>query len=141
VGEGVKSCPRAGCGKSACPVRWAGCGNGATARLLGHRQTKRAGTDKPDLLPPRHISTLPWGGVTDIQSTGSCTLHTGTWGSAADAPPRLARQAMERAAVEGRGTAPSCRLHRLPAQARNLRTRPSGRCAFGQPPWATRLSV
>ena len=22
VGEGVKSCPRAGCGKSACPVRW-----------------------------------------------------------------------------------------------------------------------
>jgi hypothetical protein len=28
--------------------------------LLGHRQTKGAATDKPDLLPPRHISTLPW---------------------------------------------------------------------------------
>ena len=37
----------------------AGCGNGATARLLGHRQSKGAATDKPDLLPPRHISTLP----------------------------------------------------------------------------------
>ena len=33
--------------------------NGATARLLGHRQTKGAATDKPDLLTPRHISTLP----------------------------------------------------------------------------------
>src|SRR2546425_12829115 len=29
------------------------------ARLLGHRQTKGAATDKPTLLPPRHISTLP----------------------------------------------------------------------------------
>ncbi len=28
-------------------------------RLLGHRQTKGAATDKPNLLPPRHISTLP----------------------------------------------------------------------------------
>ncbi len=28
-------------------------------RLLGHRQTKGAATDKPDLTPPRHISTLP----------------------------------------------------------------------------------
>jgi len=27
----VRSCPRAGCGKSARPVRWGGCGNGATA--------------------------------------------------------------------------------------------------------------
>ncbi len=34
-------------------------GNGATARFLGHRQTKGAATDKPDLRPPRHISTLP----------------------------------------------------------------------------------
>ena len=57
--EGVKSCPRAGCGRSACPVRRAGCGNGATVRVLGHRQTKGAATDKPNLLPPRHISTLP----------------------------------------------------------------------------------
>jgi hypothetical protein len=29
------------------------------ARLLGHRQTKGAATDKPDLLPPRYIPTLP----------------------------------------------------------------------------------
>jgi hypothetical protein len=29
------------------------------ARLLGHRQTKGAATDKPNLLLPRHISTLP----------------------------------------------------------------------------------
>ncbi len=27
-------------------------------RLLGHRQTKGAATDKPNLSPPRHISTL-----------------------------------------------------------------------------------
>jgi RNA-directed DNA polymerase len=36
-----------------------GCGNGVTVRLLGHRQTKGAATDKPNLLKPRHISTLP----------------------------------------------------------------------------------
>jgi hypothetical protein len=29
------------------------------ARLLGHRQTKGAATDKPILPPPRHIPTLP----------------------------------------------------------------------------------
>jgi len=29
------------------------------ARLLGHRQTKGAATDKPNLLRPRHIPTLP----------------------------------------------------------------------------------
>ena len=29
------------------------------ARLLGHRQTKGAETDKPNLLLPRHIPTLP----------------------------------------------------------------------------------
>jgi hypothetical protein len=29
------------------------------ARLLGHRLTKGAATDKPDLMLPRHISTLP----------------------------------------------------------------------------------
>jgi hypothetical protein len=28
-------------------------------RLLGHRHTKGAATDKPHLRPPRHISTLP----------------------------------------------------------------------------------
>ncbi len=29
------------------------------ARLIGHRQTKEAATDKPNLPPPRHIPTLP----------------------------------------------------------------------------------
>jgi len=28
-------------------------------RDIGHRQTKEAATEKPTLLPPRHISTLP----------------------------------------------------------------------------------
>jgi hypothetical protein len=46
-------------GKSASPVRWAGCGNGVMGRLLGHRQTKGTETDKPNLMLPRHISTLP----------------------------------------------------------------------------------
>jgi hypothetical protein len=29
------------------------------ARLRGHRQTKETATDKPNLMLPRHISTLP----------------------------------------------------------------------------------
>jgi hypothetical protein len=28
------------------------------AKLRGHRQTKETATDKPNLLPPRHIPTL-----------------------------------------------------------------------------------
>jgi hypothetical protein len=28
-------------------------------QLLRHRQTKGAVTDRPDVRPPRHISTLP----------------------------------------------------------------------------------
>jgi hypothetical protein len=59
VGGGVRSCPRAGCGRSACPVRRAGCGNGDTATPLRHRQTKEAETDMCSLKPPRHISTPP----------------------------------------------------------------------------------
>jgi hypothetical protein len=35
------------------------------ARLLGHRQTKGAATDKPRLRPPRHISTLPSPAMTE----------------------------------------------------------------------------
>jgi len=30
------------------------------ARVLGHRQTKGAATDNPNLRSPRHISTLPY---------------------------------------------------------------------------------
>src|ERR1035437_2451513 len=51
------------------PRRPGGCGNGVTARLLGHRQTKGAATDKPDLLPPRHISTLPFATVSQRAET------------------------------------------------------------------------
>lgn len=58
VGEGMMSCPRAGCRKSARPVRRVGCGNGATVRQLRHRQTKGAETVATHLPPPRHISTL-----------------------------------------------------------------------------------
>ncbi|MDR5816042.1 group II intron maturase-specific domain-containing protein [Caballeronia sp. LZ033] len=63
VCEGVMSCPRAGSGRSACPVRRAGCGNRVRARLFGHRRTKEAARDKPNLLLPRHISTLPTSAV------------------------------------------------------------------------------
>jgi len=35
-------------------------GNGARARLMRHRQTKGAETDRPIMPPPRHIPTLPF---------------------------------------------------------------------------------
>ncbi|MGH8283715.1 MAG: hypothetical protein ACRESE_07710 [Gammaproteobacteria bacterium] len=38
-------------------------------RLLGHRQAKATVTDKPNLLPPRHIPTLP--GIAAFFITGS----------------------------------------------------------------------
>ena len=41
------------------PYRRAGCGNGATAEPLRHRQTKGAETDMLSLTSPRHTSTLP----------------------------------------------------------------------------------
>src|SRR5262249_36208720 len=59
VDEGVKSCPRGQCGKSARCVRGEGCGKGARVEPLRHRQTKGAETDMPSLPPPRHIPTLP----------------------------------------------------------------------------------
>src|ERR1039458_1537214 len=53
------------------------------ATLLGHRQTKGAATDKPDLLPPRHISTLPGvAGCCRAQPTGrdqSLAVYSGRW--------------------------------------------------------------
>src|SRR5580704_626249 len=36
-----------------------GCGNGATAEPLRHRQTKGAETDMLSLTSPRHTATLP----------------------------------------------------------------------------------
>ena len=50
---------RAGCGKSARPVRRAGCGNGTMAHQLRHRGPKGAATVAIRLKSPRHISTLP----------------------------------------------------------------------------------
>jgi hypothetical protein len=39
-------------------LRRRGCGNGATAEPLTHRQTKGAGTDIPSLTLPRHTPTF-----------------------------------------------------------------------------------
>jgi hypothetical protein len=47
--RGVRACPRAGCGRSARPVRRAGSGNGSMVGLVRHRQTKEPGTDRLDL--------------------------------------------------------------------------------------------
>jgi hypothetical protein len=69
VGEGVIFCPRAGCGRSACPVRWARCGDGAKAEPVRHRQTEEAAIDVFDLQPPRHTSTLPNAAVPTTDST------------------------------------------------------------------------
>src|ERR1700730_1533712 len=41
------------------------------ARVLGHRQTKGAATDKPDLLPPRYIPTLPTSALDSVSTYGS----------------------------------------------------------------------
>src|SRR6516165_11118222 len=77
VGEGVRSYPRAGCGRSACPVRRAGCGNGVMATPLRHRQTKEAATDMCSLKPPRHISTLPKQEVTCIAHMSGLPIESG----------------------------------------------------------------
>src|SRR6266849_5277783 len=71
--KGVTSCPRAGCGRSACPVRCAGCGNGAMVEPLRHRQTKEAATDMFCLQPPRHISTLPFTTSASYSHVRSCS--------------------------------------------------------------------
>ena len=49
------------------PVRFdeGGVETGPAARLLRHRQTKGAETDRPILPPPRHIPTLPTPAVRD----------------------------------------------------------------------------
>src|SRR5450631_915804 len=56
------------------------------ARVLGHRQTKGAATDKPNLLPPRYIPTLPTRLAVDPHATRG-------------APRRVARAA---ASLDGR---------------------------------------
>jgi hypothetical protein len=54
------------------------------ARVLGHRQTKGAATDKPDLLPPRYIPTLPFH---DDGRTGGSRANSGRPRSAWQARP------------------------------------------------------
>jgi hypothetical protein len=55
----MSPCPRAECVNSARSVRRAGSGNGVMDRLLGHRQTERAGNRQAYVLgQPRHFSTL-----------------------------------------------------------------------------------
>src|SRR6516162_7965483 len=62
VGEGVRSCPRAGCGSPPARFDEGGVETEVTAGLLRHRQTKEAETVMSSLKPPRHISTLPYAG-------------------------------------------------------------------------------
>src|SRR3981189_436557 len=45
VGGGLKSCPRAGCGKSAGSVRWTGGEGRVTSDPVRHNRTKGAATD------------------------------------------------------------------------------------------------
>ncbi len=56
-GPSSESRRRAGCGKSACPVRRAGSGNGARADILA-LTTERVSNTHGRPKPPRHFSTL-----------------------------------------------------------------------------------
>jgi hypothetical protein len=91
VGEGVRSCPRAGCERFACPVRWAGSENGVMAEPLRHRQTKEAETDT------RHIPTLPEAVIPDpmrsrrsFQGAGALVGESGIDPTAGRRPSRAA---------------------------------------------------
>src|SRR5262249_51207585 len=59
VGEGVMSCPRAGWGKSACPVRGAGCGNRSHGRASEAPPDERGGNRyaRPTATAPHLDST------------------------------------------------------------------------------------
>src|SRR5207245_11671218 len=56
-GERMRPCPRAGCGKSACPVRRAGRGNGLGGATEAPA-TERVGQQLLSAYAPRHASTL-----------------------------------------------------------------------------------
>ena len=77
IAKAVESPPApTGARASSRPYRRAGCGNGVKVRLLGHRQTKEAATDKPSLTLPRHIST-GYGPTRDARPASSCVLGIG----------------------------------------------------------------
>ncbi len=65
-----------------CPIE--GCGNGATAAPLRHRQTKGAGTDMLGLTPPRHTPTLPTPAVRGAKTHRWCRWSSAITLSAAD---------------------------------------------------------
>ena len=73
-------------------------------RLLGHRRTKGAATDTPDLPPPRDISTLPIASVrldgdlpeTERHISGANILAAGT-----ALPPLFAKPVSLRGLVLG----------------------------------------
>jgi hypothetical protein len=66
-------------------------------RLLRHRQTKGAATDRQNLRPPRHISTLP--------TTAYCTAIQLVWGRDAlegiDGTQKLLMQYLQRTHIVG----------------------------------------
>jgi hypothetical protein len=82
VGEGVRSCPRAGCERFACPVRWAGSENGVMAEPLRHRQTKEAETDT------RHIPTLPEAVIPEPMRSGGHSRAPERWSANPESIPR-----------------------------------------------------
>src|SRR6266478_4216145 len=71
VGEGVKSCPRAGCGRSACPVVCP-----AKAGMFSRRQTCRGRSQSPVVWIAEAMETETLKPI-DKVSPGEATSHAG----------------------------------------------------------------
>ena len=69
------------------------------AKLLGHRQTKEAATDKLDLRPPRYISTLPNGGLG--QEPGALPPSSAPFGLSLSKPWRSLHRPFDRPRANG----------------------------------------
>jgi len=54
----VMFCPRAGCGRSASPVRWGGCGNGSDGTAIEAPPDERGGNRQASTLDQRATSLL-----------------------------------------------------------------------------------